>query len=206
MPKKTYRQDCALAYAADLLGERWTLLILRELLIRPCRYGELTAYLQGMGSNLLAARLQQLEQGGLIERQLTDAKRSPYRLTAVGRTVEPLILAMIRWGYQFAEPADDYTHLHHWDLLAMKAFYRAERCRQPLRVQFQSDQLEAWVVVDASGFEHGFGCLQQADIVLDMTIRELNTGLQHATLKSSNELQAFVDCFELPSRDVPAPA
>ena len=65
MPERNYNQNCALARASDLLGERWTLLIVRDLLISPRRFGDLETRLKGMGTNLLAKRLKDMQRAGL---------------------------------------------------------------------------------------------------------------------------------------------
>ncbi len=94
--KRSYDQNCALAIALDRVGERWTLLIVRELLIKPRRYGELLANLSGMGTNLLANRLQQLQEDGLIEKLAPEGGHATYRLTADGWLLEEVVAAMIR--------------------------------------------------------------------------------------------------------------
>ena len=101
MKKRMYHQNCYLAQASDVLTERWTLLIFRELLIQPCRFKDLNTWLAGMGTNLLAQRLKELEQQGMIEKQRPQEKRSPYQLTTKGRQVESVILPLIRWGGEF---------------------------------------------------------------------------------------------------------
>ena len=73
MTKRSYRQNCALALASDLVGERWSLLMIRDLLTGPKRYNELGQSLQGMGTNLLASRLKQLETAGIVEK--TDVNK-----------------------------------------------------------------------------------------------------------------------------------
>ncbi|MFQ6006768.1 MAG: winged helix-turn-helix transcriptional regulator, partial [Woeseia sp.] len=77
MAKRSYRQNCSLARAADIIGERWTLLLLRDLLVGPRRFGELSRSQKGMGSNLLATRLRELEAASILQRQEAD-KGSPY--------------------------------------------------------------------------------------------------------------------------------
>ena len=66
MPKRSYQQHCALARALDLVGERWTLLLVRELLTGPKRYRDLTRNLPGMGTNLLATRLRELQDADIV--------------------------------------------------------------------------------------------------------------------------------------------
>lgn len=117
--KRSYRQNCALAHALDVIGERWTLLIVRELLIGPRRYNELLENLRGMGTNLLAARLKDMQAQGLI-----DKDDSVYRLTAAGRQLEPVVWAMVRFGLGLGI-APDTKHLSRpqWDAVALRALY-----------------------------------------------------------------------------------
>jgi DNA-binding HxlR family transcriptional regulator len=91
---RSYDQYCALAKALDVVGDRWTLLIVRELLVRPCRYSELQDGLTGIASNLLAERLRQLEAAGVIGR---DAE-SRYELTDWGRKLETPVHELVRWA------------------------------------------------------------------------------------------------------------
>lgn len=132
MARRRYNQYCALAHALDRIGERWTLLIVRELLTGPRRYKDLLAALPGIGTNLLANRLQQLEKDGLIQRTtLPPPAGSPvYELTPEGRALEPALLALMKWARpslgrprkgQFARPG--------WALLAMKSTFRPQAAR-----------------------------------------------------------------------------
>jgi len=91
---RSYNQYCAVAKALDVVGDRWTLLIARELLIGPCRYGELQQSLPGMASNLLASRLRNLEGAGVVVR---DAE-SRYVLTPWGEHLAEPVQALARWG------------------------------------------------------------------------------------------------------------
>jgi DNA-binding HxlR family transcriptional regulator len=91
---RSYKQYCALAKALDVVGDRWTLLIVRELLVRPCRYGELQDSLPGIASNLLADRLRQLEDTGVV----TKTDDGLYRLTTWGEYLAEPVLALVRWG------------------------------------------------------------------------------------------------------------
>jgi DNA-binding HxlR family transcriptional regulator len=96
--RKSYGQTCPLSRALDLLGERWTLLVVRELLTGPKRYGALLAALPGLGTNLLAARLRRLEAAGLLR----PCERG-YELTSAGRALSPAIVELARWGLAHAE-------------------------------------------------------------------------------------------------------
>jgi DNA-binding HxlR family transcriptional regulator len=91
---RSYGQYCALAKALDLVGDRWTLLIARELLLRPCRYSELQDGLTGIATNLLVERLRQLEGAGVIGRD-GDGR---YELTDWGRKLGAPVHELVRWA------------------------------------------------------------------------------------------------------------
>ena len=116
---REYRQFCAVARALDVVGERWTLLIVRELLLGERRYGELLDALQGIGTNLLAARLTAMQNQGLC----TRAGRY-YALTERGHELREPVLALARWGMaEMARPAGQ-DHMHpDWYAVAMLAAY-----------------------------------------------------------------------------------
>ncbi len=118
--RRSYRQFCGLAKALDVLGERWTLLLARELLLGPRRYSELLASLPGVTTNLLAARLQDLEANGLVER--TD---DGYRLTEAGAALEPVVMELARFGGRYLrQPARGERVDLGWGLLSLKRRYR----------------------------------------------------------------------------------
>jgi DNA-binding HxlR family transcriptional regulator len=99
--RKSYNQNCPIAYGLDVLGERWTLLILRELIGGARRYGDVRAALPGIATNLLADRLRELEEAGLVDRTELPppAARTVYSLSDEGwRKVPPVIQAVATFG------------------------------------------------------------------------------------------------------------
>ena len=95
MPKKhPYGQFCPLARSLDLVGDRWSMLIVRELFVGPCRYGELLDALGTISTDVLAKRLREMESTGVIERR-EDGR---YDLTADGRGLAPALRELARWG------------------------------------------------------------------------------------------------------------
>jgi DNA-binding HxlR family transcriptional regulator len=102
---KSYQQYCGIAAALDCIGDRWTLLILRELSFGEQRFTDLRAGLPGIASNLLTDRLRDLEEAGLVEqRELpAPAARSVYRLTRDGTTIRPVLRALARFGLPFLD-------------------------------------------------------------------------------------------------------
>jgi DNA-binding HxlR family transcriptional regulator len=98
---RTYNQDCVLAYALDLLGERWTLLIVRELFLGPSRFVELQAALPGIGTNLLSKRLKDLEEAGLIAGPGASEARGSYRLTEAGERLRPMVRELMYFSIHY---------------------------------------------------------------------------------------------------------
>jgi DNA-binding HxlR family transcriptional regulator len=106
--KRRYRERSGLAAALDVVGERWTLLIVRELLRAPRRYGELVEALPGIGTNLLVNRLRDLEAAGVVGRVLAPSPQSTvvYQLTDRGRALQPTIDALQAWGEANSDSPD----------------------------------------------------------------------------------------------------
>ncbi|WP_415853510.1 winged helix-turn-helix transcriptional regulator [Sinomonas sp. G460-2] len=99
MAARDYGQYCGVTRALELVGERWALLIVRDLLVGPRRYGELAAGLPRIPSNILAARLKELQAAGVI-RRVPHSRVVVYELTSYGRELEPVVLALGAWGFK----------------------------------------------------------------------------------------------------------
>jgi DNA-binding HxlR family transcriptional regulator len=122
--RRTYDQECGLAHALDIVGERWTLLIVRQLLARPRRYHELLEALPGIGTNLLADRLSFLADAGLIEPIQPGRRTAGYALTPLGHTLREPILGLARFGLRVAagRPRNpDAVARPDWAALAIEA-------------------------------------------------------------------------------------
>ncbi len=119
-----YPQFCALARAAELIGERWTLLIIRELLLGPKRFGDLQDHLGGMSPTLLTARLATLIDSKVVRRITLPrpVNAQLYELTEIGREIQPAIRELIRWGGRFLfPPVPGDTFEPDWVLLGLDA-------------------------------------------------------------------------------------
>jgi len=104
---KSYQQYCPIAHALDLVGERWSLLVVRELLHEgPLRYSDLHARLDGCGTNILAARLKALEQGGVVRRRRLDPPAASwvYELTEYGEGLQAVLHVLAHWGARSLRP------------------------------------------------------------------------------------------------------
>ena len=117
---KHYGQACAIARALDIVGERWSLLLVRELTLGPRRYRDLTTGLPGIPSNVLAARLKDLQAAGVITRHTLPAPTdvTVYELTDAGRALQPALNELLHWGLRYAlEPTQDAAAQPGWGLL-----------------------------------------------------------------------------------------
>lgn len=127
MARTRYPQLCALARAAEVIGERWTLLIVRELLLGPRRFTDLRERLDGVSASVLAERLLRLEETGVIGRRFLEppAASMVYELTATGRALEPAMHELLRWGARFMLPARPKDRVEaEWLRLALTACAR----------------------------------------------------------------------------------
>jgi DNA-binding HxlR family transcriptional regulator len=132
---RTYSQYCSVAKALDVVGDRWTLLIIRELLVQgPCRYTDLKTGLPGIATNLLADRLRELGEAGITERE--DAPppvaTTLFRLTDRGAALEPVISALGQWGVPLMrdyQPDDEFRA--QWLRLPVRLFLADHEPGQP---------------------------------------------------------------------------
>jgi DNA-binding HxlR family transcriptional regulator len=110
---RSYRDLCGIARALDVVGERWALLVVRELLFGPKRFADLHRGLPGMSQNVLTQRLRDLEDGGVLirRRALPPAAGSVYELSDHGRDLEPVLLALGRWGSPLQPGPDSASEL-----------------------------------------------------------------------------------------------
>ncbi|MEE4543336.1 winged helix-turn-helix transcriptional regulator [Streptomyces sp. V4-01] len=108
--KRTYGDGCGIARALDLVGERWALIVVRELLLGPKRFTDLQAGMSGASPNVLALRLRELEAGGVVRRRKLGppAGSRVYELTEWGYELEPALMLLGRWGVRSAGPAEPY--------------------------------------------------------------------------------------------------
>jgi DNA-binding HxlR family transcriptional regulator len=111
---RSYSQYCPIAHALDLVGERWSLLVVRELAHGPLRYTDLHARLHGVSTNILATRLRELEAGGVVERARlpSPAATTVYELTELGAGLRPILTALAHWGARSLGPPPTEVELH----------------------------------------------------------------------------------------------
>jgi DNA-binding HxlR family transcriptional regulator len=133
MPDRTYGQYCGVARALDLVGERWALLIIRELSLGGKRFTDLKEGLPGIGTNVLATRLRQLGADGIVAklRLLPPADTTVYVLTEYGERLVPSLLSLGRWGAEtMGDPQPSQTLRSGWLAVALRAFFQPEAARR----------------------------------------------------------------------------
>jgi DNA-binding HxlR family transcriptional regulator len=126
--KRSYGEACRFAHALDLVGERWALLVVRELLLGPKRFTDLRAGLPHASSNILSERLRDLEQGGVIQRRKLPppAASSVYELSEWGRELEPIVTKLGAWGARSPFPPDSQEIGPDSIVLALRSLFDAE--------------------------------------------------------------------------------
>ena len=124
MAARDYGQYCGVTRALELVGERWALLIVRDLLVGPRRYGELAAGLPRIPSNILAARLKELQAAGVI-RRVPRSRVIIYELTPYGRELEPVVLALGAWGFKaMGDPREEQIITPDSMTMALRTAFR----------------------------------------------------------------------------------
>ena len=168
---KTYSQYCAVARSLDLVGDRWVLLIVRELLSQgPCRFTDLRDGLPGIATNLLAARLKDMEENGLI----THVDAPPpvatglYQLTERGQQLQPVIAALVEWGLPtMPVVAEGEAVRGTWlGLLGQLRLRDAQPALGPLTIAIDTGEAPVHLVSRDRGFEIRRGRPAAADVRL----------------------------------------
>jgi DNA-binding HxlR family transcriptional regulator len=145
---RSYGQYCGVTTAIELVSERWALLIIRDLLVGPRRYTDLKQGLPKIPTNILSARLKELQESEVIRRIPLARCGLVYELTGYGRELEPIVLALGRWGFRsMGEPKDDEIVTADSLTMALRTAFRPERASGSLdfRIQVGAVQLRTRV-------------------------------------------------------------
>ncbi|HEX7291711.1 MAG TPA: winged helix-turn-helix transcriptional regulator [Conexibacter sp.] len=214
--KRSYGDACGIARALDVVGERWALMVVRELLLGPKRFTDIRAGLPHVSPDVLAQRLRDLEQAGLVEhRRLPPPYASQvYELTARGSALEPTLIALGRWGGTYAPPpCDDMCMSLDAHIVSLRTLFDPERAGDfAARVELRLDGDRFRVVIADGGVEAARGELPDADAVIESdpgTLlevlhghRRLADALAAGTLRISGDKRAakrFTELFPLPA-------
>ena len=167
---RSYHQRCGIASALDVIGDRWTTLVLRDLLLGPLRFGDLADGLPGIGTNTLAARLRHLEAAGVVQRTLLPLpdRGTAYELTAYGRELQPILMALGRWGTKsMGLLPEDVTARSRWIVGAMHAFHvTGRRVAKPTTWELRLTDGAFTVRAQGKTFSVAAGAPDAADLVI----------------------------------------
>src|SRR5919202_101285 len=181
--RRGYDQYCPIAHALDLVGDRWALLVVRELLHGPKRYTDLTNGLPGIGTNILAARLRELEEGGIVQKRRLPppAASTVYELTEYGLGLNEAIYALARWGVRTLGPPGPEDELYpEWGLNAFAALFDPEAARDLTETYVLKIGEDVFTARIANGsLEPRLGAADDADLVVELDLEaffELTSG------------------------------
>ncbi|HWM62368.1 MAG TPA: helix-turn-helix domain-containing protein [Solirubrobacterales bacterium] len=169
MPRrKSYDQACSVASALDRIGERWSLLIVRELLLGPLRFSDLARGVGSAPSDILTRRLRALEADGIVRRRELDppAAGTVYELTELGRELEGPVMELGRWGLNFYR-LEDLPGLVTSSLAnALRVILRAPEEGDPIALQLHSEGHPTWLRAEPGATAAGRGEIGDPDLVL----------------------------------------
>lgn len=166
---RTYGQYCGLAHALDLVGERWGLLVIRDLLTGPKRFTDLRRGLPGIPSNVLTTRLKEMEEAGVVARRVLPRPSGAvvYDVTDYGRELDAILLPLARWGVRsIGPPREGDVVTPSAFIFGLRASFRPQDGLQAtfeLRVQ----DVVVWARVDGASLEVGEGPAEAPDLVIE---------------------------------------
>jgi len=191
---RSYGQYCSVAKALDVIGDRWTLLVIRELLLQgPCRYTDLKNGLPGIATNLLSDRLRELEAAGLVRREeaAPPVATTLFHLTEAGAGLEPALEALGTWGIRYmTQPAVADEFRSHWFAFPIAQFlHDREPDGPPLAIELRPGGRPAVIEVSGGEVRTRLGDAASPDLVLEGAPR-LILGLLWAHLTAAQAQEA----------------
>lgn len=217
--KRWYDDACGTALALEFVGERWSLLIMRELMMGPRRFGEIRANLPGISANVLTQRLEGLEAAGIVERRKlpSPANVQVYELTRWGLEAEPIMQEMGRWATRSKSHNPELHFSPTSAMLSLRTmidYAKAGDMRVTIAFRFPTDAFFARLADGELAIERGEA--RDADVTFigdTPTLAGTFYGKQPFAENEANgrlmiggdrfALQAFVDLFELPEKIAP---
>jgi DNA-binding HxlR family transcriptional regulator/putative sterol carrier protein len=221
MKTRSYGKYCGIAHALELVGERWALVLVSDLIRGPKRFSELQRGQPRIPSNVLSARLKELEDAGVVRRRVLPRPASGvgYELTEYGRELEDVVLQLGAWGAKsMSEPRPDDVATVDSVYLALRGTFRPEAARgQHASYELRIGDIVVHARVDDGALEVDEGPLAEADLVLEtnLSLHPLLTGeLSPAEAIESGRVQItgkrklfeqFVQVFHIPPLPVALP-
>lgn len=182
MSTRTYGQYCGFARALEVVGERWAMLIVRDLLVGPRRFTDLHQGLPGIPTNVLTARLKELEEAGVVRRRVLPrpANAVIYELTEYGAELEDTVIELGRWGAKLLDdPRRDETVTANSLIMALRTIFRPEAARGvKTGYELRLGEIVIHARVHNKKIEVGKGALASPDLIIEAgpAIKALFTG------------------------------
>jgi DNA-binding HxlR family transcriptional regulator len=171
MTKREYGQFCGLARAVEIVGERWALLIVRDLLVGPRRYTDLRRGLPRIPTNILSARLKELERTGVVSRRVLPRPDGSivYELTEYGNQLEDIVLRLGRWGARsLGEPRPDEIVTPASLIMAMRTTFHREAAEGlTVGYELRVGDIVLHIRIDNGSLKVAEGALPDADLVIE---------------------------------------
>jgi DNA-binding HxlR family transcriptional regulator len=190
--KRTYGEGCAIAHGLDLVGERWALLVVRELLLGPKRFTDLKKGLPNASPNVLSERLQELERAGIVKRDKLPppAASQVYALTDWGRELEPTVIALGHWGARSPSLPHEAPVGADSVVLAIKGRLGADGLRATYELRLGEDRFR--LAVSGQGIEAARGEAEHPDATIEAEPKAL-----YAVLFEGRSLAAALRAKEI---------
>ena len=168
MARRSYGQACSVAGALDRIGERWSMLIVRELMLGPLRFRELARAVGGAPTDVLTRRLRDLEADGIVRRVELGppASATAYELTEIGRELEGPMLELGRWGLHFYRLEDLPALVTSTLASAIRVILQPPEGCPTITVQLRTDGYSNWLRIADGAATAGRGEAEDADLVL----------------------------------------
>jgi DNA-binding HxlR family transcriptional regulator len=210
--KRSYGQYCGLAHALEIVGERWALLLVRDLVLGPKRFTDLRVGLPRIPTNVLSARLKELEQAGIVCRRTLPrpAASVVYELTEYGAELDEILLRLGRWGAQtLGEPGPDDIVTVDGEILALRATFQPERAHGiHTSYELHIGGVVVHAIVEDGALKADEGPLTGADLVIEIAeidalnpllTREIKPGdaIEHGTVLLRGDQAEFERFLEL---------
>jgi DNA-binding HxlR family transcriptional regulator len=164
--RRSYAQACGTAFALDLVGDRWALLVVRELILGPKRFTDLRDGLPGIGPNVLSQRLKELEESGILRRRTLPppAGSTVYELTEWGSELDDVVIRLARWGARSPQMPREVSMQPEWVVLGLRALFEPAGEPQPATYELRFGDEVFWACVDERGLTIGRGEVDDPDL------------------------------------------
>ncbi|MFW6075156.1 MAG: winged helix-turn-helix transcriptional regulator [Chloroflexota bacterium] len=216
MPNRSYGQYCGLARALEMVGERWALLIIRDLLVGPRRFSDLRRGLPKIPTNILTNRLKELERNGIVRRRELPRPASAvvYELTEYGERLDPIVRELGLWGAQsLGKPGGEEIITTDSMIMALRSTFRPEAATDAhITYEFHFGPITIHARVDDGEVFVAEGPVSDADLVVEAgpAVKDLLTGdvtaaeaIEAGLVQVSGDpalLERFTDMFRIPAR------